>query len=147
MFNKILIVCTGNICRSPAAEGLLKHYLKTTHPEVIIESAGTHALVGMPADQNVTEILQESNIDVTTHRARQLKHELIGWSDLILVMEKSHMQEIMARFPTATGKVISIGKWKNIEIPDPYRQSKTVFADNIKLIDACIKDWLSNLWS
>jgi len=147
MFSKVLTVCTGNICRSPVGEGLLKHYLKDSHPKVMVESAGTHALIGMPADQNSIEILQERGIDISAHRARQLKHELIGWSDLILVMEKSHFKEVVARFPSATGKVICVGKWKNIDVPDPYRQSKAVFVENIKLIDACVQDWLLHVWS
>ncbi len=147
MFSKVLVVCTGNICRSPAAEGLLKSYLKDSHPEIIVESAGTHALIAHPADQNAIEVLQERGIDITAHRARQLKSELIGWSDLILVMEKHHLREIGARFPAAIGKVVGLGKWKNIDIPDPFRQPKTVFVENISLIDACIQDWLLNVWS
>lgn len=147
MFKKILMVCTGNICRSPAAEGLLKHYLKESHPDIIIQSAGTHALVNRPADPHTIDILRERDIDVTAHRARQLKHELIGWSDLILVMDKSHLKEVETQFPTARGKVICVGKWKNTEIPDPHRQPKAVFVEAIELIDACLKDWLSHVWS
>lgn len=147
MFKKILVVCTGNICRSPAAEGLLKHYLKDTHPDIMIQSAGTHALIGHPADQNATDVLQERGIDITAHRARQLKHELVGWSDLILVMEKHHLKDIGGRFPSAIGKVIGLGKWQNIDIPDPFRQSKAIFLENITLIDACVKDWLLHVWS
>lgn len=147
MFNKVLIVCTGNICRSPAAEGLLKHYLKESHSDIIVQSAGTHALIGHPADPNSIEVLQERGIDITAHRARQLKHELIGWSNLILVMEKHHLKEIEARFPLAVGKVICLGKWKNIDIPDPFRQTKAIFVENISLIDACIQDWLLHVWS
>lgn len=147
MFKNVLIVCTGNICRSPAAEGLLKHYLKDSHPGVTVQSAGTHAVINHTADQHSVAVLEELGVNITTHRARQLKPELIAWSDLILVMEKSQLQDIVTRFPTAKGKVICIGKWKNIEIPDPHRQSKDVFIESIKLIDACLKDWLSRVWS
>lgn len=147
MFSKILTVCTGNICRSPAAEGLLKHYLKDTHPDVEIGSAGTGALIGMPAYKHAVSILNDRNIDITSHRARQLKADLIAWTDLILVMETMHLKEVEARFPSARGKVFCLGKWQKISIPDPYKHPKEFFTENIALIDDCIKDWQTRLWS
>lgn len=147
MFKHVLMVCTGNICRSPAAEALLKHYLANSHTDVQVQSAGLGALLGFPAAKHVQHLLKERNIDVSEHRARQLKQDLIAWSDLILVMEKAQLNAIQKRFPTARGKVFCLGKWQDCEIDDPYRKDKAFFIENIKQIDSCLKDWQIRLWS
>ena len=147
MFNKVLTVCTGNICRSPAAEGILKAKLRAKQPRIEIQSAGTGALVGHGADQTVIKLLAEKNIDLSQHRARQLKTDLVAWSDLILVMEKMHLEDIERDHPTARGKVFCLGKWRQQNIPDPFRENENFFIENISLIEACIDDWYNKLWS
>ena len=83
MFNSILVVCIGNICRSPIGEHLLRHYLPTQK----IASAGVNALVGYPADPNTVIVAEKRGIDLSNHIARQLTAELCNEYDLILVMD------------------------------------------------------------
>ncbi|HAQ28098.1 MAG TPA: phosphotyrosine protein phosphatase, partial [Pseudomonas sp.] len=68
MFNNILIICVGNVCRSPVAEVLLTHKLQGTNRS--ISSAGIGALVGNPMDKTAHEVLQENGLECLGHRAR-----------------------------------------------------------------------------
>jgi len=85
MINQILVVCIGNICRSPMAEGLLKRDL----PKIKVSSAGLDALVGYGADPIAVEIMAEQGIDIQSHRARMLTDNLVRQSELILVMDNA----------------------------------------------------------
>lgn len=74
MFNKILVVCVGNICRSPTAERLLKSY----HPSLTVESAGLGALVGRGADRSAVSVAAAHNLSLEGHRARQISGVCAG---------------------------------------------------------------------
>src|SRR5579871_5128949 len=94
MFNNILIVCVGNICRSPMGEALFKYQAQKNNRSVLIHSAGLGALIGYPADPIVQELLLEQGVDCSQHRARQINLALLAGSELVLVMEKKHRREI-----------------------------------------------------
>ena len=142
---QIITVCVGNICRSPLAEGLLKHYLQDRSNDFDISSAGVGALVGSPAADYSLELAEEHGLDISEHRARQLTPEMVLDSDLILVMESSHRQEIVKHTPQARGKVMLVGQWEKLEIPDPYRKPKQAFVDAYTLIDRGIQSWIKKL--
>ncbi len=94
MFNNILIVCVGNICRSPIAERLLQQKIKKQGIDTHVSSAGLGALVGQGADEYAIEVMKENCIDGTAHRARQLDNEMVKQNELILVMENWQQKEI-----------------------------------------------------
>ena len=112
-----------------------------------VESAGLGALVGYPADEFAIELMSERGIDITSHRARQLHPDMIRAADLILVMEHGHKKAIDAMDPAARGKVQRLGEWQDMEISDPYRQSKEVFADALQDIEDGVADWVERLKS
>jgi protein-tyrosine phosphatase len=146
MFNRILIVCIGNICRSPMAEALLAASVANSHPEVSVESAGLGALVGRSADPIAQELMQERGIDISNHRARQLTLEMVRNADLVLVMEESHVSDVLSLDPSARGKVHCLGKWGDFEIPDPYQQPRNAFEHALSLIEQAVADWKSRVW-
>jgi len=143
MFNNILVVCVGNICRSPMAEALLRN---ATPDSVHVHSAGIGALVGYPADAAAIRLMHDRGMDITEHRARQLSLSMVRESDLILVMDASQQQHIQSKFPMVCGKVHGIGKWIDQEIPDPYKKSPEYFASVLGLLDQSIDPWVSKLW-
>ncbi|WP_417775621.1 low molecular weight protein-tyrosine-phosphatase [Stutzerimonas xanthomarina] len=144
MFQNILIVCVGNICRSPAAEALLAHKLE--NKGLMISSAGIGALVGNPMDKTAHEVLNDHGIEHTAHRARQVDSEMLHRADLILVMEQSHIQHIRQIAPEVHGKTFLLGKWlDDTEIPDPYRQSKPAFEHVHSLLTQSVESWLPYL--
>lgn len=137
-----MVVCIGNICRSPIGEVLLKEQ----HPHLNIFSSGLGALVGKPADPSSVELMTEKGIDLTQHRAQQINTVLVGSADLILVMEQSHIDRMHSQYPESRGKVHLIGKWiDNQEVPDPYKKDKAAFSNASQLIEAGLEAWKNKL--
>jgi len=147
MVNKILMVCVGNICRSPMAEAILKHRAQIANVPLTVSSAGIAALVGRSAVSEVQTLLAREGIDCSAHRARQLTSAMLLEADLVLVMEKNHRQEIERTFPSVCGKVHLLGKWENFEIPDPYKKSQQIFQDTHQLIIQGLDQWQAKLWN
>ncbi|WP_026301275.1 low molecular weight protein-tyrosine-phosphatase [Colwellia piezophila] len=152
MFNSILVVCAGNICRSPTAEYLLKDKLhgskssSKSNSQVKVSSAGLTALVGKGAEATATSIALTKNIDMSDHKGRQLNSALIAEHDLILVMEQRHLTDLLGQYPQARGKTFLLGKWlDDTEIPDPYRQSHEAFDHVYQLIDKACTAWTKYL--
>lgn len=142
MFNSILIVCTGNICRSPIGERYLRHML----PDKQIDSAGTGALVGYQADATAIKISSKYGISLDGHKAQQFTATLARQYDLILVMEKKHIDQIGRIAPEARGKAMLFGHWLDQrEIPDPYKKSEEAFASIYQLIEQAGKRWAERL--
>lgn len=144
MFNRILMVCIGNICRSPTAEYMLRH--KLAGSDIQVESAGLGALVGKPADAIAQAILTEHGIDMSPHSARQINDDMLSSVDLVLAMEEKHLQALHEMCPQIRGRAFFLGKWKNDQtIPDPYRQQRAAFEHVYKLIDQATDAWLPYL--
>lgn len=137
--NHILIVCVGNICRSPMAQALLAQ--KNAHLGIQVSSAGIAALVDYPADKHAQQLMQEMGLDISQHRARQLTLELLNQADLVLAMKQAHIKTITQQFPTALGKVYRLGKWGDFDIMDPYQQDLAAFRLALTLIERSISDW------
>lgn len=145
MFNKILVVCVGNICRSPLGECLLKQAL----PEKEVFSAGIASLksklVGAAADATMIEVANANEIDLSAHKSKQLTAELCQDADLILVMEKKHIEMVEAISPSSRGKIMLYGHWLQKDIPDPYKQSKEAFEYVFQLIQEAAASWTVKL--
>ena len=142
MFEKILVVCVGNICRSPTGERLLRERL----PGRQVSSAGVSALVDKPADKVASEVAQQHGLSLEGHSARQLTRELCQDADLILVMEKGHISAVTAIDPGARGKTMLFGHWQGkSEVPDPYRLSREAYEHVYQLLVRCADGWAKKL--
>ena len=137
----LFILCVGNICRSPIAEGIFKKHF----PDKTIWSAGLAALVGQPADHLSVNVAAEHGIDISAHRAHQATGLMCQAADLILVMEKSHKVELEKRFPLVRGKVFGIGDLGNFEVRDPYRQSREAFETAYLEIACGVLQWVPRI--
>lgn len=145
MFSKILTVCTGNICRSPAAEFLLRERIQKSGKRVEAHSAGIGALVNHPAEETTSAMMQARGVDLSAHRASQLTPDYLRWADLILVMESHHREAVVAMDPTARGKTFLLGHWTRTEIPDPFRRDEAAYAEAIRMIEEAVEPWVSKL--
>lgn len=144
MFNRILIVCVGNICRSPIAEHLLRESLQGT--DIAVASAGLSALVGHSIDSTALAILRRHGHHPHPHRARQLSAELVHEANLVLVMEQSQIQSVIRLAPEARGKTFLLGRWQtDQEIPDPYRRGPEAFERAYALIESAVAPWADRL--
>jgi len=142
MFDTILVVCTGNICRSPIGERFLRQVL----PNKKIDSAGTSALVEHSADDSAIRIAEKHGISLEGHKGQQFTSKLARQYDLILVMEKCHLEQIGRSAPEVRGKTMLFGQWLNQkEIPDPYRKSDEAVASVYELIEQAGLLWVEKL--
>ena len=122
----ILFVCTGNICRSPFAEGLLKKLVqKNRLDDIVADSAGLLAFPGNSATGLAQKVAEEYDVDLSGHIAKSVKEDIVDRSDLILVMEYSQAKELLDAFPEAEDKVFLIRRFasfgsKDRGVADPY---------------------------
>jgi protein-tyrosine phosphatase len=141
MVDSILVVCIGNVCRSPMAEGILR----TRLGHVRVESAGLGALIGHPADVIARELMRERDIRIDDHRARPLSAPLCAQSDVIFVMDAKQKQSVVDRYPTTRGKVFRLGEFIDQDIFDPYGGDRSDFQACLTLIDRAIEGWVERL--
>lgn len=137
----ILVVCVGNICRSPMAEYLLKQQ----YPQLHIVSAGISGLTGHAADEKAILCMQRLGIDMSPHIAQKLNTELIKKADLILVMSQNQQKHLEQTWPFAKGKTFRLGHWRGRNAPDPYQHEQLVFNETSQLIQDCISDWTQHI--
>ena len=140
-FENILVVCVGNICRSPMAEALLKQRF----PEKNIDSAGVGALVGHSADPAAIEIMQAQNIDISTHVAKQIDEKLAQKADLIFTMSEGQNKWIEERWPFCRGKTFRLGHWDGKDIADPYKHDISAFQTAYEDILRGLDEWQDKL--
>ncbi|TCM64359.1 protein-tyrosine phosphatase [Acinetobacter calcoaceticus] len=137
----ILIVCVGNICRSPMAE----YFFKQQYPQLNIESAGLAAMVGHSADDKAIACMDSHLLDMRKHVAKQINADLIKQSDLILVMSNNQLRHIEQTWPFAKGKVFRLGHWHGQNVTDPYKHDQAFFQETCRLIQTYALDWQSHL--
>lgn len=144
MIQRALIVCVGNICRSPTAEVLMRHAF--ADKKLKVESAGLAALVGKPIDPYAEAVLQAHGLSGNEHIARQVTPELISRSDLVLAMQKRHLSALHAIAPQARGKTFLLGRWDgDCEVPDPYGKPREAFDEAYALIERLLSAWRRHL--
>src|ERR1700741_4443851 len=101
MIDRVLVVCEGNICRSPLACAMLA----ASFPDIRFSSAGTHALVGESADPHVLEMARERGVSLCDHVATALTGHEVNSADLILTMTTAQREYIECVWPSSRGKV------------------------------------------
>ncbi|WP_210364408.1 low molecular weight protein arginine phosphatase [Bacillus sp. REN3] len=124
---RVLFVCTGNTCRSPMAEAILK---SKNIPGVEVKSAGVYAMEGAEASANAKLVLEENKI-FHDHRSSILRKEDIDWATLILTMTASHKSLILSQHPAAADKIFTLKEFAdgtgNPDIADPYGGNEQIY--------------------
>ena len=147
MINNILILCIGNICRSPIAEALFADRFKQASLDTVTSSAGLAALVAKPADTVGQALMLERGFDISNHRARQISPEILFGSDLILTMTTDQQKQVELKYPSTCGRVHRLGKWGCYDVPDPFQRPKLVFEQALALIEQGVDEWYRTLWA
>ncbi len=146
----IIMVCSGNICRSPMAAALLRHLLPPhIKASVSVSSAGTHAMHGNHATERAVEVMAQLGIDLSNHRARQLTRNHIRQADLTLVMERVHLEIIKHTLWWGKSRVHLLTKFDphsgEPDIQDPYGAPLEAYQACAQIIRPCVEgviQWL-----
>lgn len=130
---KLLFVCTGNTCRSPMAEALLKSELeKRNITDISVSSAGLSVYENSPATQNAISVLKEIGIDISDHVSTQLTKQMVDDADYIFCMTRRHRDALKSIADEQ--KLFVMPK----EIPDPFGGSIEIYRDSRDKIMQCI---------
>jgi len=114
---------------------------------LIVSSAGIYAgTENQPAQAHSISVAREHDIDISGHRARVLNDDIIEQHELILVADETVRKMTIHQYPSTSGKIKRIGHFRDRDIQDPYQKSKEHFDIMFNDIDACLKDWLKNVW-
>lgn len=144
-FNNILVVCVGNICRSPIAAT----FLMDKYPDKHIESAGLSAVIGHGADSKALDVMTAFNptinANMNKHIAKQISEELTVKADLILTMSTSQSKWIEDKWPHCRGKTFRIGYWIDQDIADPYGHDERAFETAKQNIIDSLCPWFNKI--
>lgn len=149
----VLFVCSGNICRSPMAEGILKSALEKTKYAVYfdIKSAGTLNIASVPAYDFSLKVADEHQVDLFGHRSRPITDELINQADIVFCMALNHLNYLKARYPNNKEKFVLLREWNreallsNPSIADPIGHDLDFFRKTYQDIQTEINRILPHL--
>jgi protein-tyrosine phosphatase len=147
---RVLMVCTGNICRSPTAEAVLRHRLQRQglDAQVLVDSAGTHAHIGSPADPRAQKVAQARGYDLSGLRGRQIEPEDFVRFDLVMAMDADHLgwMDRLALAGTTAERVLFTAHAKRFtnggDVPDPYYGAPEGFELVLDIVEDGADGWL-----
>jgi len=144
----ILVICTANICRSPVVEAVLRDRLhKKGLPDWTVSSAGTWAIVSRRASQFSEELMAEQGLDISNHQARMVDADRLKTADLVLCMEKGHVEALKVEFRQHAHKIHLLSQMAGYRysISDPYGGPMTAYRDMVREVTRLIEAGLPRI--
>lgn len=143
----LLVVCTANVCRSPAAAIFLQDALSTSTQAVKVTSAGTLALNGNQAVQTIRKLMIERGYNqIESHRSQALMPHHLTQADLVFCMESEHISVVQRMKPLLSGKVYLLGHFeKRTEVADPIGQVEPIYDESLNQMQRFAKIWAQKM--
>ncbi|WP_413377929.1 low molecular weight protein arginine phosphatase [Alkalihalobacillus sp. 1P02AB] len=141
---QILFICTGNTCRSPLAEVLLKDKAGSRFE---VQSAGIYAFPGSPASAGTTEVLENRNLTADEHLSQAVTLDLLDWADVVLTMTESHRQQLVSQYLEHAIKTYSLTSFveEEGEISDPFGGPVEVYEQTAQQLEHLLQKLLKKL--
>lgn len=143
---KIMFICTGNICRSAMAEGMMKKLIKENNIDAEVYSCGIYAETGNGPTYNAQEAASEYGVDISNHRATNIRDSKIEEMDIILCATISHKQSVLYLHPELEGKVFTMKEYakldkngQDMDIKDPWGYDEFVYRKCASEIEECLE--------
>jgi low molecular weight protein-tyrosine phosphatase len=149
----VLVVCTGNICRSPTGEGVLRHLVEKRglSDRVRVASAGTHDYhVGEPPDSRTLKHAAKRGYDFSSQRAALVSERDFHDFDYILAMDRGHLRILRGMQPQGAKAKVGLfleasGKWKGEDVPDPYYGGVAEFEQVLDMVEEAGERWMDRI--
>ena len=142
---KVLFVCTGNICRSPTAEGVLRKMISDMGLDIHVESAGTHDYhVGNAPDERAQKHARERGYDLSAQRARQVRRRDFEEFDFIIAMDRGHLEILQDNCPPQHRSKLRM-LVDGHDVPDPYYGGAEGFERVLDMVEAACLGILSEI--
>jgi protein-tyrosine-phosphatase len=147
---RVLLVCTGNICRSPLAEVLMRRVLaeRAADGDYRVESAGTGAWEGASASEGAYLVGLENELDLSEHRARLITRELVQQSDLVFTMARHH--RIRVNELGGERKTYLLGEYAGLkgaeaEVKDPFGGDLAIYRETFSQLDDLVRKTVNRM--
>lgn len=141
----MLFVCTGNICRSPTAEGVLRRLAELEKLDIHVESRGTHDYhVGDPPDERAQDHAKRRGYDLSAQRAKQLGKRDFEEFDLVLAMDHGHLRILQRLCPQQHARKVRLFL-QEADVPDPYYGGPEGFEQVLDLVEAACRGLLDEM--
>ncbi len=144
---KVMFICTGNICRSAMAEGILKKIVKDKKVDIQVYSCGIYAEDGEGATYNAIYAAEKYDVDISKHKATNIRNSKIEEMDIILCATKSHKETVIYMYPNLKDKIYTMKEYAKIDnngqdtdIKDPWGYDIETYMNCIDEIQKCIQN-------
>lgn len=139
----VLFVCTGNICRSPTADGVFRQLVADAGLDVLVDSAGTHGYhIGDGPDPRTVRAARDRGYDLSRLRARKLVTDDFNRFDLMLAMDRGHLDIMRRLAPAGSAAQLALfsdfapAPWRGRDVPDPYYGGAEGFLEVLDMVEA-----------
>ena len=140
----IMFICTGNICRSAMAHWMLQKKVEERNKDIKVYSCGVYAENGDTPTKEAIQVMKEYNVDLTKHKATNIKNSNIEEMDIILCATLNHKNMVISMYPELKDKIFTMKEYAgfpkdNLNISDPWGYGIDVYRACAKEIKECIK--------